>query len=307
MSSIPAGENPVLEAAPGTTRIIGVVLLRNEEFFTPWAIANIVAFCDEIIVLDNMSTDRTATELAAFAARYPNVRVERIADAHTSHDWVEPYADTRTWLFGVDGDEIYDPVGLARLRQRILSGALDRYWRVYGHLLHATTVDLDGGGAEGYITPASHSITKLYNMAATASWREERHERFHGDAMVFSPGYSRASVLKLHETDSWDACDLRCLHLCFFPRSSIDDPVAFVRKNPREERAGLFDRLANRAKYFLAHPFSRDIGHKQHKYARGPITRVNIGTFGRPKTAAAFDPSYALAEASLSAHNGRAA
>ena len=48
-------------------RIIGVCLLRNEEHFVAWSLMNIAEFCDEIIVLDNKSNDRTPEP---FSPRY---------------------------------------------------------------------------------------------------------------------------------------------------------------------------------------------------------------------------------------------
>ncbi len=37
-------------------RIVGVSLLRNEEYFAAWALMNAAAFCDRIIVMDLTST-----------------------------------------------------------------------------------------------------------------------------------------------------------------------------------------------------------------------------------------------------------
>ncbi len=285
-----------------SAKIVGLMLVRNEENFLPWALSNITEFCDEIVVLDNRSTDQTSAKLACLAAAHGNVRLERIDDPNTSHDYVAGYANTATWVFGVDGDEIYDPVGLARLRNEILSGSLDHAWRVMGHVLHAKSVDLNQRAAAGYLTPAAHSITKLYNMAATSAWREIGRERLHGDAMIFNAGFSKESVVKLYDRDPWDRCDFRCLHLCFFPRSSAD-AVPASRKNPREERLGQLRQLFERAKYRFAHPFAGRVGHKSHKYARGPLTEVGIGGFGRPRDYADCDPQAASTERLLSSQN----
>ena len=37
------------------TRIVGIVLVRNEENFVTWAIQNAIDFVDEMLVIDNMS------------------------------------------------------------------------------------------------------------------------------------------------------------------------------------------------------------------------------------------------------------
>ena len=86
------------------TRIIGICLVRNEEHLVAWSIANIADFCDEIIVLDNNSQDRTPEILAAISRRFAHVRVINVEDAYDTHKYVEPYTGKDCWVSGVDGD-----------------------------------------------------------------------------------------------------------------------------------------------------------------------------------------------------------
>ena len=51
------------------TRILGIVLVRNEENFVTWAIENAIDFVDEMLVIDNLSRDGTPDRLATLAAR----------------------------------------------------------------------------------------------------------------------------------------------------------------------------------------------------------------------------------------------
>lgn len=269
-------------------RIIGIVLVKNEDLFISWAIRNVAAFCDDIIVLDNRSTDRTPERLAALAGRFGHLRLHTIDDPNRSHRFVEGYAGTPTWVFAVDGDEIYDPVGLARLRPRIVAGELDAWWKLSGHMLNPTAVDLVRGEATGYGTPATPSVTKLFNFGALESWREPHRQRLHGDGMVFRPGYSGRSVLKLFNERSWDECDLRCLHLCFFPRSSAATEAPVDRKNPSQVKADPPRLLLERIKNFLRHPLLPNPRYKTRRYRRGPLQTRDISAFGRPG-APAFD------------------
>src|SRR5690606_18625709 len=111
-----AGSGP-----PARRRIVGLMLLRNEDRFVTWAVRNVVHFCDELILLDNGSSDDTPARLAALTRSHPHVRVEPCDDPNTSQRALEGYAGQNVWVFGVDGDEIYDPEGLGRLRPRTLA------------------------------------------------------------------------------------------------------------------------------------------------------------------------------------------
>ena len=52
---------------------------------------------------------------AVISHRFKHVRVIEVDDAYDTHKYVEPFVGKDCWVFGVDGDEIYDPDGLARL------------------------------------------------------------------------------------------------------------------------------------------------------------------------------------------------
>ena len=97
-------------------KIVGVCLLRNEQYFAAWALMNAVAFCDRIIVMDNRSQDRTRRVVEAVAAKHRHVEIIDVQDPWGTHRYIEGLAGTPTWGFAVDGDEIYDPIGLKRLR-----------------------------------------------------------------------------------------------------------------------------------------------------------------------------------------------
>lgn len=280
-------------------RIVGIALLRNEEHFVTWVLHNVVEFCDELIVLDNQSSDRTPERITRIADSFPNVTVHPCEDPNTSQKYIEDYAGERVWVLGVDGDEVYDPTGLARLRPRLLSGEFDGVWRIDGHALNAVRTDLDAGYAEGHAVPATPPQTKLYNFAAIDSWHEPDKERLHGHRMVFRPGYSKATRHLLYEDDDWGRSDLRLLHLCFFPRSSLKETSPANRPNPsfvkaRGVRKGLIH-LQN----FLSRPFSRGTSYKTRRYTRGPLVRREIEAFGRPRDFSETDPQANRAEAVL--------
>lgn len=284
---------------PPTRRIIGISLLRNEEYFALWSLTNVLDFCDEIIILDNQSTDRTSRKLAAFAERHSGVTLHTIPDPHLSHDYVKDYAGEDVWVFGVDGDEIYDPVGLARLRQRILAGDFQQYWTLTGYMLHALKVELASGCAEGYITPHAPRGNKLHNFSALISWEKSGRQRLHGHSAVFRAGYQRRDNLDLFDQDPWDACDLRALHLCFFPRSSHDTVPPALRKNPSTLRVRGIRKMQRKVKDFLSAPFSKTAGYKTRRYARGPVVKREIASFGRPSLERYADPDSSEAENAL--------
>ena len=88
---------------------------------------------------------------------------------------IEQYAGTSTWVFGVDGDELYDAARLEGFREDLLGGGYDGVFKVASNVLNC--VELDPERARGYLSPPSRSITKLYNFAAIDEWRGDGSER----------------------------------------------------------------------------------------------------------------------------------
>lgn len=296
------------------TQILGVWLLRDEEYFTAWSLMNAVEFCDRVLVMDNRSRDRTREIVEAVAARYGHIEIRDVEDAYDTHKYLEAFAGTRTWVFGVDGDEVYDPAGLVRLRTRLLAGAFDAHWHVVGHTLHALGLRFDRARAFGHAQPATPGITKLYNFGAVESWRPGRHERLHGlRSVVFRPGYGRDSVLHTWRREHWDGADFRCLHLCFMPRSPLDEPTGggdiepTGRVNPAERmKARALLHRARRAVLRRLDP-RRDAkrNYKNRQYARGPVATFDIAGFGTPGDFRDVDPGYAGALGALRKTTGR--
>ena len=85
-------------------RVVGSVLVRNEDGYLERAIRNVAGFCDRIHVLDHQSRDRTPEILGRLAEELDHLEVERSASAEVSHRQLQPYVGTDTWVLGVDGD-----------------------------------------------------------------------------------------------------------------------------------------------------------------------------------------------------------
>ena len=258
-------------------RIVGIVLVRNEDLFVETAVRNIVAFCDEIRVADHGSTDATPRILRSLAGSSPKIHVESISHPAASHELIRNLSGSATWVFGVDGDEIYEPDRLARLRQRILRGEFDRHWMLLGNVLHATKLSPDRRTASGHFAPPCRSMTKLYNFNAIESWNGYTPERLHGGKVRFRGGFAPPSRLMLYKEIGWEKADFRCLHLCFLERSSRDNETA-GRRNIMETFGptrlhtvcyGLAEKLG----------FRKSGQWKRSRYMRGPEMTVPVGEF----------------------------
>jgi hypothetical protein len=217
-------------------RIVGSLLVRNEDVFVERALRNVAAFCDRIHVLDHMSSDRTWEILVGLAAELDHVELVRSKDTGDAHRVLEPYAGTPTWVIGVDGDELYDPTGLARLRGELVAGAHDDVFRIKAHVLNCVSIDDGAGTATGYMAPPSRPVTKLFNFAALQEWPGAR-ERLQGGSPAFRAGYDWELRRFLSEDHDWDSDPLRLLHTCFMRRSSRDPVGAGPRTNLPESLA----------------------------------------------------------------------
>lgn len=262
-------------------RVIGIMLVHNEDRFVETALRNVMGFCDELIAVDHGSDDLTPSILKLLSDEFNHkLRVVTTADSADSHRLIEMYAGTDTWVFAVDGDEIYDPVGLSRLRVRLDAGEFDPWWVVFGNVLNVKTLSKDMRTASGHLAPPCRSMTKLYNFAAIYSWTGNCVERLHGGEIKFREKFDTSLRCSLHEAVAWDDADFRCLHLCFLKRSSKDAAGAGPRKNIMDLHARSWGKVFRRVKErFFGVP---SVDWKQEKYARGPIVKKDIGGFFPP-------------------------
>ncbi len=259
--------------------IVGVSLLKNEEYSGAWALMNAAAFCDRVIVMDNRSQDRTRRAVEAVAGVHRHIEIVDVRNARRTHKYLEPLAGTRSWIFAIDGDEIHDPAGLAAMRRRLLAGCYDRYRRVTGHMVNVAGFHAEEGIVSGYSRPEALGNCRLYNFHAIESWRS-KNERLHGGKIVFRPGYDRTK-----------------LHLCFMPRSSLDKAGDLAggelgRKNPAElyKERFLYQRLRRAVRRHLKSGGVADFRDYKCRYAQGPIGDFDITGFGRPSDFRAVDP-----------------
>ena len=261
--------------------IVGIVLVHNEDAFVEQAIRNVAEFCDRIHAVDHVSSDRTWEILQRLERELDNLDARRTHHAGDSHALVERYAGSDTWVFGVDGDELYDPVRLAGVREQLLGGAYAHAFKVASNVVNCVGLDREGRTASGYASPPSRSITKLYNFAAIESWAGDGAERLHGGRMVFRPGYDERSVDNIGERLSWDETPLRCLHMCFLPRSSLDSDAT---PGPRAilEQTGMHDRSwrgALKRRLRPPRPPAETADWKREKYMRGDLLTVDASPF----------------------------
>jgi hypothetical protein len=263
-------------------QIVGIVLVRNEDVFVEQAIRNVAAFCDRIHAVDHVSTDGTWRILQRLERGYPHLDARRSHHAGDSHALLEPYAGTETWVFGVDGDELYDPARLAGFRKELLAGTYDRVFKVASNVLNCVELDPERQRARGYLSPPSRSITKLYNFAAIDEWRGDGSERLHGGEIAFRAGYDQQAVDNIGERIPWDETPLRCLHGCFLRRSSSDPPrsgdpyarpiLEETQLQDRSWRGDLKRRLRRRH-------LPDESAWKREKYMRGDLVSVDATPF----------------------------
>ena len=220
-------------------RILGISLVRDEDRFVERALRNVLGFCDELILVDHRSKDRTPEILERLAAESPiPTTLHRVDDPSASHDLIKGHAGESAWVFGVDGDELYDPHGLARFREQLLAGEAAEDWSIRANMLHCVTLDEERGTATGYLSPPAPSVSKLFNFGRIEAWDGDNPERLHDPSgLVFKPGAEQRKR-ELNREYGWDESPFRALHVCFLRRSS--------RQRSGGARINIPDRLAPR-------------------------------------------------------------
>lgn len=263
-------------------KIVGILLVKNEDIFVESAVTNILEFCDEVIIAENLSQDRTYEILSNLAGKHKKITLAQVSHPKQSHEFIEQFAGTDTWVFGVDGDEIYDPSGLGKMKALLQGGQFSDYWCIYGNVLNCISIDSAAGFARGYLAPPSRSMTKLYNFSMVESWTD-CPQRLHWGSLRFKNNRSDPPPrLRFHKKVSWEESCFRCLHAAFMQRSSIDaDRKRSSRMNPSEI---LKIRSAQENKSYVNYVlrklrvhFGFDYKHKQ--YRRGPLLKKDIAPF----------------------------
>jgi hypothetical protein len=260
------------------TRIVGSVLVRNEDVFVEQSIRNVARFCDRIHAVDHVSTDRTWDILRSLATELDHLDVRRSRSSAVAHRLLAPYAGTDTWVIGVDGDELYDPGGLARLRRDLLDGAHTDVFRIKAHVLNCDELDVAAGTASGWLAPPSRPITKLFNFGAVESWTESPDPLQAGN-VVFRADQHWESRRDLADGTTWESDPLRCLHVCFLRRSSRESgdlPRTNLDESGEYDRGplGMLKRLVRRPP-----PAHQGANWKREWYARGERVTVDATPF----------------------------
>ena len=122
--------------------------------------------------------------LGARPPSYDHVDAVRIANSAQSHDLIAGHAGTDTWVFGPDGDELYDPGGLRR-SARARGGRYDEHFRLIPAMLHAVRVDESATTGAGYLSPPSRCGGKLFNFVAIDSWTNVHRQCLHDGDVVY--------------------------------------------------------------------------------------------------------------------------
>lgn len=263
----------------GDIVIVGICQIRNEDVFLGQALANIEDFCDQIIVADHQSRDQTASIVKQRMKNSPKLVYQSISHPSEAHDLIRGYTNTPTWVFPVDGDELYDPVGLSRLKAQMIRGEFNSYRQIYGHSLHCISIDQKQRVAMGYMSPPSRTVTKLYNFGALIDWVGPCSERCHGGNIVYQSGYSEESNLNIVDTLSWDESPFRLLHACFLRRSSLEKENGdTVRYNPFEIHSmSRPARWLYNLRQLMKLPTPSN--YKQARYMRGPVKDCDVSNF----------------------------
>jgi len=268
-------ELPITNCDYSSKCIVGIFLVRNEERFVERAVSNVLDFCDQLLLVDHESSDRTVSILKQLQHSYPEkISLHQIQHPSESQDLLQPFIGTPTWIFGVDGDELYDSERLVTFRQRILAGEFDEYWMVLGNVLHVDDLNKAANQASGYLAPPSRSITKLYNFIAIDAWPGKTLERLHGGQPQFKFGFHEQKKRLLQHECSWEESPLRCLHLCFLKRSSVE--TGTERSNIMEIYNQSFLSWIKKKFRFL---FPKPVSWKQQYYQRGSHQTVDTAPF----------------------------
>lgn len=177
----------------------------------------------------------------------------------------------------MDGDEIYDPKGLAELREPLRNGTYDDVWRVYGHVLNVKSWDQKRNQVTGYSSPPARPMTKLFNLEWIESWKGCPQRLHGGELRLKDERGPTESVLAFFHKQSWEESCFRCLHMVFIKRTSARSTGVF-RGCPADEihKELLCANFIQRLNFFVYQNLRVLTGRsgKHRAYRKGPsVTR----------------------------------
>lgn len=242
------------------------------------AILNAMVLCDEFIIADNGSEDRSPETGKRLAEQHSNITYYRIDSPEQSQDLIQRYINTDTFIFAVDGDEIYDPNRLEQFRVQLVKGEYNDYWMTYGNVLHCAEIDESAGMAKGYLARPCRSMTKLYNFSLIKAWEGPCSERLHGGTVTFHDPESDQKRMRFDFDSSWEDSVFRCLHTVFLSRSSME-------KGENSNRLNIHDQLMMSRKRKLLNfvlrllRISSNSKTKNDYYMRGELVKKQVSDF----------------------------
>jgi len=261
-------------------KIIGILLLKNEEIWIKNIIENIIDFCDKIIILDNNSRDKTWSIIQGIQKNNSKIYSTKIDSVGESHSFISEYAGTDTWIFGVDGDELYDPIGLMKLKKELFDGKYNKVWNIKGNVLHCTRINKKHKNAVGYLAPPSRSMTKLYNFKLIESW-DNCPQRLHAGNLIHKKGMTLTTKY-LYNNFDWNSSYFKCLHLCFIKRSNkkIKSNLnpAEIMDFSKKLLYRIISKVNNDFINELMVSFNKSM-YKKDQYAKGELVKMNIEKF----------------------------
>ncbi len=270
--------------------IVGLFMVKNEDVYIEQAIRNVADFCNVIFVDDHQSTDETPQIVARLSKEFDHIHVRTIEDTIESNEKIAPYFGTNTWVFAVDGDELYDRDGLAEMRRRLESGEFDDRWLIFGNALHVHKFNHETRMAEGYLGPPCNVPSKLYNFSLITDF-PITDERLHGTPVFKTGGDAESRFIRIGEGMTWEESYFRFVHLAFVERTSkpkeqtsfmgirLNPPQVYTLKKLWKEH-GFFYALPRAMRLVIEIVLGRDS--RQQRYRQGPRVTKDVSGFFSP-------------------------
>lgn len=132
--------------------ISGCMITKNEAEYLKWSIESFLPYVDELIIVDDQSTDGTLDIINDFAQKHRKVRLVQGVYNGKKADQRNEYLKHATgkWIFCPDGDEVYTTDQMMQLTMHwrdessdaLFHGfRLQNFWKDYRHVIHGHVWD----------------------------------------------------------------------------------------------------------------------------------------------------------------------
>jgi len=212
------------------------MIVKNEDQWVSFALASILPYVDEILVTDTGSLDDTINLIKSIQS--PKIKlscIKAITPAEITQARSDQLAKTTTsWVWIVDGDEIYPSVTAKECvgftKNDTCEGVLVRRYDLLGDVYHR---QIESVGSYNLFGHTGHLLVRLINLSKL------KNLSYHGDYPIEGFYDDLGNSILTHDPSLWPATKNYLYHAMYLKRSSLGGNLPMFNRSKYRLESGI--------------------------------------------------------------------